>query len=320
MVARDDRRRGARPAAAFSTLDPDRGRRLASFPGTRYGDIYHPVAAPETRSGSPPRPRRLWPSASGSAAGWSLGRVDADCRVVARAGPWPAQLSAVPHPAEALPYIELNGSSWEEYLAGRSRQFRSQVGRKMRWLRREHEVRIRRPGIRRGGAWATSAPCSSCTTRAGPGVTSSRRSRTRGPASSIGGSWSRRSSAGGFGYTCSRWTRPRSPVGTDGEWATASPTTRPGSIRPGGSTASAFCCLRRPSRRRSRREPPSTTFCWGRAIQGAFRDRKRLGRSVLLAPRLSRPRLRASARAWVARRRAARRRIRARGRARARPA
>ena len=123
------------------------GRRWASFPGTRYGDIYHPVAAPEDEERIAAAAAPLLAERLGERCRLELGRVDGDAgwwRELARR--WPAQLTAVRHPAETLPYIELNGSSWEEYLAGRSRQFRSQVGRKMRSLRREHEVRIRRPG------------------------------------------------------------------------------------------------------------------------------------------------------------------------------
>jgi CelD/BcsL family acetyltransferase involved in cellulose biosynthesis len=129
------------------TARPRRGPRPVSFPGTRYGDLFHPVAAEGDDE-------RIAAAAAPALAGHlgtrcqlDLGRVDAGAswwRELARA--WPGGMAAVPRAAEALPYIELNGSSWEEYLSARSRQFRSQVGRKMRGLKRDHQVRLRRPG------------------------------------------------------------------------------------------------------------------------------------------------------------------------------
>lgn len=122
------------------------GSSAASFPGTRFGDLFHPVAAEGDEqlvaTAAAPALARLL----GARSVLELGRVDAGApwwRELARA--WPAPMSAVPHPAEALPYIELDGSSWEDYLAGRSRRFRNQVRRKMRALRRDHDVSLRRP-------------------------------------------------------------------------------------------------------------------------------------------------------------------------------
>ena len=43
----------------------------------------------------------------------------------------------------ALPRVELAGRSWDEYMSGRSRNLRSQVGRKLRALERDREVRLR---------------------------------------------------------------------------------------------------------------------------------------------------------------------------------
>jgi len=56
----------------------------------------------------------------------------------------PARLATVERRQSVLPFVELAGLSWDDYLAGRSRQLRSQLGRKLRRLRREHEVRFRR--------------------------------------------------------------------------------------------------------------------------------------------------------------------------------
>lgn len=122
-----------------------RGSSAASFPGTRFGDLFHPVTAAGddeliATAAAPALAQLL-----GTRPVLELGRVDAGARwwrELARA--WPAPMSPVPDPAEALPYIELGGSSWEGYLAGRSRRFRNQVGRKMRALKRDHDVRLRR--------------------------------------------------------------------------------------------------------------------------------------------------------------------------------
>jgi CelD/BcsL family acetyltransferase involved in cellulose biosynthesis len=145
VVLRDDD--GSVTGLLPLVCDHSAGRpRQASFAGTRLGDLYHPVAA-EGDDGhvavaaAPVLARYL-----GTRCRLDLGRVDAGTdwwRELARA--WPARMSAIPHTAEALPYIELDGSSWDDYLAGRSRQFRNQVGRKMRGLKREHRVRVRSP-------------------------------------------------------------------------------------------------------------------------------------------------------------------------------
>lgn len=128
----------------FLDIRSGRSPRLASFPGTRYGDLYHPVAAEDddeliATAVAPALARHL-----GSRCQLDLGRVDAGARWWRQlAGAWPAGMATVPRPEQTLPYIDLDGSNWEDYLAGRSRQFRSQLGRKMRRLRRDHQVRIR---------------------------------------------------------------------------------------------------------------------------------------------------------------------------------
>src|SRR5262249_60374560 len=85
------------------------GRRWASFPGTRYGDIYHPVAAPEDEERLAAAAAPLLAERLGDRCRLELGRVDADAgwwRELGRA--WPVRISAVQHPAEALPYIQLD--------------------------------------------------------------------------------------------------------------------------------------------------------------------------------------------------------------------
>lgn len=57
-------------------------------------------------------------------------------------------LVAIQGPESVLPYAELEGLDWDGYLASRSRGLRSQIGRKMRALRRDHDVELRFTGTR----------------------------------------------------------------------------------------------------------------------------------------------------------------------------
>jgi CelD/BcsL family acetyltransferase involved in cellulose biosynthesis len=144
VVVRDDggELRGLLPLLAWPTA---RGGRLASFPGTRFGDLFEPLAergrAEELAAmAAPALGRHLGPRCR-----VDLGRVEAGAgwwRELARA--WPGTMKAVPQPDEPLPYISLAGLDWQGYLATRSGQLRNQVKRKMRSLEREHEVRLRR--------------------------------------------------------------------------------------------------------------------------------------------------------------------------------
>jgi CelD/BcsL family acetyltransferase involved in cellulose biosynthesis len=73
-----------------------------------------------------------------------LENVDADAdwwHALAEASP--AAMATVERAESVLPFVELTGLDWEEYLAGRSRQLRSQVRRKLRSLSREHDVHFR---------------------------------------------------------------------------------------------------------------------------------------------------------------------------------
>jgi CelD/BcsL family acetyltransferase involved in cellulose biosynthesis len=301
---RDGKVRGLLP---FVDARTRMGRRWASFPGTRYGDIYHPVAAREDEEPIAAAAAPLLAERFGGRCRLELGRVDADAgwwRELARA--WPAQLSAVPHPAEALPYIELNGSSWEEYLAGRSRQFRNQVGRKMRWLRRDHEVRIRQSGSGEEALGDVGTLFALHDARwTGRDVVSSiadpkaREFHRRFVTEAQRRGWLRlyllevdsAPVAGWYGWRVGdRFSYYQ--AGFDPAW---------------GRYSVGFLLLAETVRGAISEGAAEYDLLLGdEPFKSRFATGKRLGRSVLLAPRLSRPRLRASARAWVARRRAAR--------------
>jgi CelD/BcsL family acetyltransferase involved in cellulose biosynthesis len=133
--------RGVMPMARDRAARP----RSLRFGGANLADHLHPVAASleqdeEVAVGAAAR-------LGAEISGWSaivLDNVDVD------AGWWramiaaaPLSLTAVSYRQTTLPWIQLP-ASWEAYLAGRSRNFRSQLGRKLRALEREHEVRFRR--------------------------------------------------------------------------------------------------------------------------------------------------------------------------------
>jgi CelD/BcsL family acetyltransferase involved in cellulose biosynthesis len=56
----------------------------------------------------------------------------------------PATMATVERAESVLPFVELADLDWDAFLAGRSRQLRSQLGRKLRSLRKEHDVEFRR--------------------------------------------------------------------------------------------------------------------------------------------------------------------------------
>ncbi|MGI8462507.1 MAG: GNAT family N-acetyltransferase [Solirubrobacterales bacterium] len=112
------------------------------FAGYNLGDSFHPAAedgedaevAAEcfaALAGLGARPAAVldhvsvsgsWQRAAADSAGLSRGR---------------------PQRGDVLPFIELAGQSWEDFMSGRSRNLRSQVGRKTRALERDFEVTYR---------------------------------------------------------------------------------------------------------------------------------------------------------------------------------
>jgi CelD/BcsL family acetyltransferase involved in cellulose biosynthesis len=121
------------------------GSRLLSFPGTRFADIFHPVAEQHDEVDVAAAVAPVLARHVGARCRLDLGRVGVGAawwRELAQA--WPDRLAVVPQPEDALPYVALAGLDWQEYLASRSGQFRNQVKRKRRSLERDHEVRVRR--------------------------------------------------------------------------------------------------------------------------------------------------------------------------------
>jgi CelD/BcsL family acetyltransferase involved in cellulose biosynthesis len=122
-----------------------RGPKRAFAPACRFADAFEPVAelgiAREVASACAP----ALAAHLGRRCRIDLGWVGADARwwtELARA--WPGRMIAMPASHETLPHIDVAGVAWEKYLAGRSRGLRNDVGRKMRSLRRDHQVKLRR--------------------------------------------------------------------------------------------------------------------------------------------------------------------------------
>jgi CelD/BcsL family acetyltransferase involved in cellulose biosynthesis len=140
------RKGGGQPIGWMPMMLQGTGRRRAlRFIGANLADHLHPLAGDLDAESEVA-------AAMGSELGddflaWStvvLDNVDVDARWLhALRESAPMRLASAVSRRSELPSIALP-SSWDEYLASRSRNFRSEVGRKLRRLEREHDVRFRR--------------------------------------------------------------------------------------------------------------------------------------------------------------------------------
>jgi CelD/BcsL family acetyltransferase involved in cellulose biosynthesis len=127
---------------ALISSHSDGGRELRFSP---VGDHFHPVADASDEVAVAMAAASVLAKSEGGLRSLLLDNVDAEgAWWRALAGASPAPLATVERSNASLPFVELAGLSWDEYLSGRSRQLRSQLGRKLRSLRREHDVRFRR--------------------------------------------------------------------------------------------------------------------------------------------------------------------------------
>jgi CelD/BcsL family acetyltransferase involved in cellulose biosynthesis len=121
----------------------DGGRQTLRF--CPVGDCFHPVADAQDEKAVAIAAAPVVASPDRGFRSLLLENVDAD-------GDWwqafaeasPATMATVQRDESVLPLVELAGLDWKEYLASRSRQLRSQLGRKLRSLRKEHDVQFRR--------------------------------------------------------------------------------------------------------------------------------------------------------------------------------
>jgi CelD/BcsL family acetyltransferase involved in cellulose biosynthesis len=115
------------------------GRPVLRFAGADFGDLFHPVAAPEDQAHVAARAgevlcdsKTIVLDRSGGSAEWA--------RMLTESMPGHLRVDYREAP---LPFLRLDHGGWDEYLASRSRNFRNQVGRKLRNLERDHEVSFR---------------------------------------------------------------------------------------------------------------------------------------------------------------------------------
>ena len=109
------------------------------------GDRFHPVADAKDERAVAIAAAPVVTSPDRGFRSLLLENVDADgdwLQAFAEASP--TTMATVQRDESVLPLVELAGLDWKEYLAGRSRQLRSQLGRKLRSLRKEHDVQFRR--------------------------------------------------------------------------------------------------------------------------------------------------------------------------------
>jgi CelD/BcsL family acetyltransferase involved in cellulose biosynthesis len=121
----------------------DGGRQTLRF--CPVGDRFHPVADVKDETAVAIAAAPVVASPDRGFRSLLLENVDADggwWRAFAEASP--KTMATVRRDESVLPLVELAGLDWKEYLAGRSRQLRSQLGRKLRSLRKEHDVQFRR--------------------------------------------------------------------------------------------------------------------------------------------------------------------------------
>ncbi|HET8651942.1 MAG TPA: GNAT family N-acetyltransferase [Gaiellaceae bacterium] len=123
----------------------ERPRRLR-FAGGPFGDYFHPVSAAQDEETVAFAAANVLAQRKGDWSVIILDNVDIAAQWVVSLRRWSMRrLAAVEDHREVLPYIDLSGiSSWDDYLATRSRKFRAHLRRELRVLERDHAVRFRR--------------------------------------------------------------------------------------------------------------------------------------------------------------------------------
>jgi CelD/BcsL family acetyltransferase involved in cellulose biosynthesis len=126
---------GGRLAAILPLyLSSRRPLRVLRFLGHGPGDELRPICAPDDRELAATALRDGIPQ-----SGWDLLLAE---RMPTAEG-WAERLPGSPVRRESSPLLRTEGRTWDEYLAGRSRNFREQVCRRERKLAREHELAYR---------------------------------------------------------------------------------------------------------------------------------------------------------------------------------
>jgi CelD/BcsL family acetyltransferase involved in cellulose biosynthesis len=119
--------------------------RLLRFAGARRGDWFTPACRLEDEPAMAVACAELLKRERG-ASRIRLDRIDCESawpQALWGAGTEQVIAPARPRRTDTLPYIAFGDEGYEGYLAGRSRNFRSQLGRRRRKLEREHELSFR---------------------------------------------------------------------------------------------------------------------------------------------------------------------------------
>lgn len=121
--------------------------RSVRFCGANLGDHFHPLARAEDEPRVASEATQLLASRGPRWKTLVLDHVSADARwwrEIVRSAP--LSLASAAYRSDSLPFIDLRGRTWDDYLASRSRNMRSQIRRKTRTLEREHGAVFRRTG------------------------------------------------------------------------------------------------------------------------------------------------------------------------------
>ncbi|HET9676934.1 MAG TPA: GNAT family N-acetyltransferase, partial [Solirubrobacterales bacterium] len=113
--------------------------RVLRFPNSRRGDWFGPACSPEDEAAMGADCGALLASEAGSWNAFVLNRIDAGSA-------WPGALGLRTAPqrrSDVLPFIAFDERGYEGYMADRSRNFRSQLGRRRRKLERDHGLSFR---------------------------------------------------------------------------------------------------------------------------------------------------------------------------------
>ena len=113
-------------------------RRHLEFAGASFGDVFHPLDRDDERDFAAAALAQLLSEDGGRAAVFE--KVDDSSGWVGAAAGAVGAAVTESGPAQPLPEVDLAGLDWEAYMATRSRNMRSQLGRRRRKLERDHEV------------------------------------------------------------------------------------------------------------------------------------------------------------------------------------
>ncbi|MDX6582332.1 MAG: hypothetical protein QOI10_1516 [Solirubrobacterales bacterium] len=116
--------------------------RTLRFAGAALGDLFLPLDRDSESELAVAALRAL--RAGGEDGALILDHVEADSAWVQALAQQGEVVTHLSHLDEVLPEVEIAGLSWEQYLGERSRNFRSQLGRRRRQLERDHDVVFRR--------------------------------------------------------------------------------------------------------------------------------------------------------------------------------